>query len=108
MPPSKSNKSEALTLGDRLVTALLGGICAFVTMLVVWFVVIYVGGRTGNDVSLPFYWTWVVGLAVAGLAALAGPERTMDVFEKVWGFFGFFFFGRRADSDLRTPRSRPR
>jgi hypothetical protein len=96
MPSEPTKQAETLTFGDRFVTALLGGICSFGTMLVIWFVVMYVGGRAGNDVAFPFYWVWIVSGTVAALAFLAGPERTMDVFEKVWGLIGLVLF-RRVD-----------
>ncbi len=64
MPPRQPKPGERLTYGDRLVSALLGGICGFGTMVVIWFVVMYAGGRAGEDVAFDFYWTWVVARAV--------------------------------------------
>ena len=104
MPPKKA---EPLTFTDRVVTALLGGICSFATMLVVWFVVMYAGGRTGHDVALPFYWNWVVSGTVAALAFVAGPDRTMDAFEKIWGLVGLILFWR-ADYSQRSTHPRKR
>jgi hypothetical protein len=87
-------RTEPLTIGDRLVAGFLGGLFAFGTMLVVWFLVLNAGGRTGNDVSLPFIWVWGVTGAVAALSFVAGPERMVDGFEAVWGVFGRIFFRR--------------
>ena len=108
MPPQQSKRGEPLTFGDRVVTALIGGICGFGTMLVVWFIVMYVGGRRGADITLPFYWTWTVGLAVATLAFLAGPEPTLDAFEQVWGLLGKLLFWRSDHTDLSSRRGKRR
>jgi hypothetical protein len=89
MPQLK--KKESLTFGDRLITALLGGICAFATMCLIWVVVMYLGGRRGADVSMPFYWVWIVTGIVSALAYVAGPEKTMDTFGRVWGWIGAVF-----------------
>ncbi|WP_165227108.1 hypothetical protein [Aquisphaera insulae] len=84
MPPKTPN----LTVGDRLISGLMGGILAFGTMLVIWFVVMYAGGRAGQDVTLPFYWVWGVALAAAFVGFVVGPERMMDGFENVWRLLG--------------------
>lgn len=96
---SQRKGSEPLTYGDRLVTALIGGVCGFLTMAVVWFLVMYAASRSGNDLALPFYWTWVVAGGVAASASLAGPERTMDAFEWVWGLLASLLFWRADRSD---------
>lgn len=105
---SKRSADPPLTFGDRLVTALLGGICGFATTIVIWFVVMYVGGRHGSDVSFPFYWTLIAGGVVASIAFVAGPERTMDAFEKIWGIVGVVLFWRTRDSDRTTRRDKRR
>lgn len=103
----KRHAQPPLTLGDRVITALLGGICGFATTIVIWFVVMYVGGRRGEDVSFPFYWTFIVGGVTASLAFVAGPERTMDAFEGIWGFIGGFFW-TKDDSDRPARRDNRR
>ena len=108
MPPPQAKKGEPLTFGDRAVTALLGGICGFGTMLLVWFLILYAGGRSGTDSEMPFYWTFIVGGAVAAAAFLAGPERTMDAFAKVWAVVGIIVFRRRPNSDILKRRNTSR
>ena len=108
MPPPR----EKLTIADRFVTALLGGICGFCTMVLVWFLVLNLGAHSGEDIAMPFYWVWTgAGLAaVVGFAA--GPERMMDGFQSVWKALGSLMFwrvDRRDDSDSlasRKPRRR--
>ena len=98
------------TIADRLVTALLGGVCGFGTMLVVWFLVLNLGAHSGEDLSLPFYWVWAgTGLAAA-LGFLAGPERMMDGFQSVWKALGSLMFWRaeRQDDSLSTRKPRRR
>lgn len=103
MPPKRPK--EALTPGDRAVTAFLTGCFAFATMLLVWFVVMYAGGRAGHDVMLPFYWTWIVGLIVGAFGAVLGPETMMDGFEWVWWIIGLGFWkGVPNPSDRRHGR----
>jgi hypothetical protein len=102
----KRNTEPPLTYADRLVTALLGGICGFGTATVVWFLVMYVGGRHGSDVSFPFYWTLIVGGVAALLAFVAGPERTMNAFERVWAMIGVVLFWRWGDGDSDGPKRR--
>lgn len=103
MPPKQAKPGEPLTFGDRVVTALLGGLAGFGTMILVWLVVMYLGGRRSQDESFPFYWTWIVALAVAAVSFVAGPERTMDAFDTVWGLIGKLFW-RKEDSGFK-PRS---
>jgi hypothetical protein len=89
----RKGKSE-LTVGDRLVTAMMGFILAFLTMCLVWLVVLrYSGGAM--EPPLPFYWVWIVGLLGGAASFLAGPERMMDSFGWVWAVLGsiFRFFG---------------
>ena len=84
-----------LTVGDRFITAMMGFLCAFLTMCLVWLVAlrfIY----AGPEAPLPFYWTWMVGLLAGAASFAAGPERTMDVFGKVWRVIGAIFFRRRS------------
>jgi len=95
MPGRQPGPHEKLTAGDRLVSALPGGLCGFGTMLLIWFVVMDVGVRTQQDVGLPFDWTFVGAGAVGAVGFLAGPERMLDVLEKVWGTIGVFLFWRR-------------
>jgi hypothetical protein len=103
MPPRQPKPGEPLTFGDRAVTALLGGICAFGTMLLVWFVVMYGAGRSGQGGEMPFSVVWLVSGVAAGLAFVAGPDRMLDAFGRVWGLFGWLF-GMPPRSDLPTRR----
>ncbi len=108
MPPRQPKQGEPLTVGDRVVTALLGGICAFGTMLLIWFLVLYGAGRSGEDVTMPFSVVWLVSGVVAALAFMAGPERMLDAFEMVWGVFGRIFLGKNDRSDFSSRRSKRR
>jgi hypothetical protein len=108
MPVKQPRQGERLTLGDRLVTALLAGVLGFGSMLVVWFIVLYAGGRARNDVSLQFEWVWIVTGTLATLAFFAGPEHTMNGFEKLWALVGIILFRRTPHSDLPTRRNRRR
>jgi hypothetical protein len=90
------------TLGDRLISALMGGILAFGTMLVVWFIVMYAGGRSGQDVMLPFSFVWGTALAASAIGFAVGPEPMMDGFEAIWRTLG------RPNHDDDRPSKRPR
>jgi hypothetical protein len=79
-----------LTVGDRLVTALIGFVCAFLTMCLVWLIALRFS-RGAMEPPLPFYWSWIVGLVAGASGFLMGPERMMDGFGKVWGVFGAVF-----------------
>jgi hypothetical protein len=106
-----AQKSPEQTVGDRFISALMGGILAFGTMLVVWFVIMYLGGRAGQDVSFPFYWVWIVAGLAAVVGFAAGPERLMDGFASLWGGFGeLLFWPWRADDEeiLRSRRRKSR
>jgi hypothetical protein len=95
MTGDRPARNHELTLGDRVISALLGGLCGFSTMLLIWFLVLNLGGRRGDDIALPFFWTWIAG-GVAGAAGfLAGPERMMDGFGKVWRVIGWMLWGGR-------------
>jgi hypothetical protein len=88
--PSDRRGEPELTVGDRLVTAMMGFVCAFLTMCLVWFIALrYSGGSM--EPPLPFSWCWIVGLVVGAAGFLMGPERMMDGFGKVWGAFGAVF-----------------
>ena len=101
---------DKLTIGDRLITALMGGICGFATMLIVWFLVLNLGAHSGEDLSLPFHWVWTGTALAAVVGFLAGPERMMDGFQTAWRALGSIMFGRvdRQDDSLssRKPRRR--
>jgi hypothetical protein len=102
-------KQPQLTASDRLISALMGGILGFGTMLVIWFIVMYVGGRAGRDVSFPFYWVWIAAGLVAAVGFLAGPEKLMDGIGGFWGAFGKLLFWRaREDSSPASRRRRSR
>jgi hypothetical protein len=89
-----------------MISGLMGGILAFVTMLVVWFVVLYFGGRTKQDISLPFYVVWIVTGLAATVGFAVGPERLMDGFGGIWGGFGRVFFGKVEDREVARRRRR--
>jgi hypothetical protein len=105
MPPQQ----PTLTIGDRLVTALLAGVFGFGTMLVIWFLVLNLGAHSGEDLALPFSWTWIAGGMAATLGFVVGPERMVDGFEGVWRGLGAIMFWRiRDEPPTRPPRRRPR
>jgi H+/Cl- antiporter ClcA len=79
-----------LTVGDRLVTALIGFVCAFLTMCLVWLIALRYS-RGAMEPPLPFYWCGIVGFIAGTFGSLMGPERMMDGFGKVWGVFGAVF-----------------
>ena len=64
-------------------------------MCLIWLFVMYIGGPHGDDVSMPFYWVWIVTGVTSALAYFAGPERTMDTLGTVWGWIGAIFFKNR-------------
>ena len=81
----------ALTLGDRLITGMMGFLCAFLTMCLVWLVALrYIDA--GPDAPLSFHWTWIVGLLAGAAGFAAGPERMMDIFGGVWKVIGGILF----------------
>ncbi len=92
MPPGRSATQPEPTVGDRLISALMGGILGFGTMLLIWLIVMYVGGRIGQDAAMPFYWNAIVGGLAAMGGFIAGPERMMDAFGKVWKLMGWGLF----------------
>lgn len=94
MPPKQPGPSEKLTVGDRLVSALVGGACASATAALVWFLVLSAGGRTGHDVALPFWWAYAVAGGAAAAGFVLGPERLLDVLGRVWRLLGSVLFGR--------------
>jgi hypothetical protein len=103
---------DKMTVGDRLITALMGGVCGFGTLLLVWFLVLNLGAHSGEDLSLPFHWVWAGTALAAVVGFLAGPERMMDGFQSVWKALGSLMFWRverQDDSDSlasRKPRRR--
>ncbi len=100
------SKQPQLTPGDRLISALMAGILGFATMLLIWLVVLYLGGHAGEDVSLPFFWNRIVAGLAAGTGFIVGPERMLDGFGAVWRVIGALSFGN-AD-DRTAPASRKR
>lgn len=79
------------TVGDRLVTALMGFLAAFLTMSLVWLVALR-SIDAGPDAPLSFHWTWIVGLLAGAAGFVAGPERMMDAFGMVWRVIGAVVF----------------
>ncbi|MHC5539290.1 hypothetical protein ACYOEI_13815 [Singulisphaera rosea] len=88
---SRSRHDPELTIGDRLVTAFVGGICTFGTAGLFWVILLGRTGRRGQELEIPFHWVGII-TGVGALASFAaGPERTMDVFQVTWKKL----FGRR-------------
>lgn len=81
---SRSRHDPELALGDRLVTAFVGGICTFGTAALLWLIALRETGRMGHDLGIPFYWVWIITGAGALASFAAGPERTMDMFQATW------------------------
>jgi hypothetical protein len=61
-------------------------------MFLIWFLVVHPTGPKGGDISPRFYWTWVAGGVTAVAGFLAGPERMMDGFGRVWVAIGWVLF----------------
>ncbi len=93
-------RQPQLTPGDRLISALMAGILGFATMLLIWMIVLYLGGQAGQDVSFPFLWNWVVAGLSAVTGFFVGPERMLDGFGAVWRVIGALSLGKPED---RTP-----
>jgi hypothetical protein len=102
--PTMAPKQPNLTLGDRLIAALLAGVFGFLTMSLIWFLVLNFGAHSGEDISLPFSWTWIVSGMAAVLGFAVGPERMVDGFSGVWHALGRLMFWRVQDQPL--PKSR--
>jgi hypothetical protein len=86
MTSHRPPQGHKLTLGDRLIAALLCGLWAFATMVFIWVIAF-------NSIFVPIndvVWTlctWTTCLAsgvAAALGLLLRPERMMDGFAKVW------------------------
>lgn len=102
----KRKQQDALTLSDRLVCALCGGILGFALWTDGYFVLMYASARTSgrvitrqaeigrpNDPAAwlpPFAWGYLVAAGCASFGAAVGPERMMDGFEKVMRTLGYF------------------
>ncbi|MHB1555940.1 MAG: hypothetical protein ACYC61_00535 [Isosphaeraceae bacterium] len=95
MGTARRKNEPELTVGDRLVTALMGFVGAFLTMCVVWLIAMRAMPHE-KDPPIPFAATWIVGLVVGVVGFAAGPERMMDGFGAVWASIGRMFF-RRLD-----------
>jgi hypothetical protein len=95
MESRRRAREPELTVGDRLVTGLFGGILGLFTMSLIWFIVLNIGGRGGVDVSMPFYWTWIGAGITAAVGFALGPERLMDGFGAVWNVIGWVFLPRQ-------------
>ncbi len=83
-PPPKHHK---LSLGDRLISALVCGLWGFATMVFVWVIAFNFVFVPMNDAvwALCIWTTWTAGGVAAALGLLLQPERVMDGFAKVWG-----------------------
>jgi len=101
-----ASRQPQLRLGDRVISAIMAGTLGFGTMLVVWLIVLYLGGRDEEDVSLPFYSNWIVAGLAAGAGFIVGPERMLDGFGAVWRVIGALSFGSTDDRTPPAPRKR--
>jgi hypothetical protein len=84
-------REPTLTVGDRLITALMGFVVAFLTMCVIWFLTLRIWFEA-TDNPPPFHWTWIVGLMAGAVGFVIGPERMMDGVGTVWRAIGALFF----------------
>jgi hypothetical protein len=84
----------------------LAGIFGFGTMLVIWFIVLFLGGRLGKDVSLTFLSNWIIGGISSGAGFILGPDRMLDGFGVVWRTLGVLLFGKVDDRTPITPPKR--
>jgi hypothetical protein len=90
MASQRPGQDHKLTLGDRLISALLCGLWGFATLVFVWVIAfnyVFVPMTGDADVvwTLCTWTTWTAGGVAAALGLLLGPERVMDGFGKVWG-----------------------
>jgi hypothetical protein len=88
---SRRTGEPNLTIGDRLITALMGFVVAFLTMCVIWFLTLRIWFAATDDAP-PFHWTWIVGLMAGAAGFAVGPERMMDGVGAVWRAIGAVFF----------------
>jgi hypothetical protein len=93
MNPGRLPQDQGLSLGDRLISALLGGLCGFATMLLIWLLVVH--PRQDGEAQPPFSWTWIMGAFTAAAGFVVGPERMMDGLGRVWGAIGGPLWGER-------------
>lgn len=84
---ARRKRKPKLTIGDRLITALMGFIVTFLTMCVVWLVILRFWFVAANSPP-PFHWTWIVGLVTAGAGFVTGPEPMLRGIGAVWGTIG--------------------
>ncbi len=96
MVTRRRRNEPALTVGDRLVTAMMGFLLAFLTMSLVWLVALRFFGD-GPEAPLLFRWCWMVGLVAGAAGYVAGPERMMDAFGTIWRWIGGVLFDRGQD-----------
>ncbi len=101
-------RKPQLTAADRLITALMAGILGFATMLVIWLIVLYLGGQDGEDLEIPFLWNWIVAGLAAVTGFVVGPERMLDGFGAVWRVIGALSFGKAEDRTPPVSRKRKR
>lgn len=96
MVTRRRRNEPALTVGDRLVTAMMGFLLAFLTMCLVWLVALRYFGN-GPESPLSFHACWMVGLVAGAAGSIVGPERMMDAFGAVWRTIGGVLLGRNRD-----------
>ena len=88
---SRRKRAPKLTIGDRLITAFVGFVLVFLTMCLVWLLVLRVW-FAGTGSPLPFHWTWMVGLAAGLVGFMFGPDPLMDGIGGVWRALAAVFF----------------
>ena len=84
---ARRTRKPKLTIGDRLITALMGFIVAFLTMCLLWLLILRIWFAAA-DTPPPFHWTWIAGLVAAAGGFLFGPERMLDGIGAVWRAIG--------------------
>jgi hypothetical protein len=87
---ARRTREPKLTIGDRLLTALVGFVLVFLTMCVVWLLMLRIW-FAATDTPLPFHWTWTVGLVAAVVGFMVGPEPMMDGIGAVWSAIAAVF-----------------
>ena len=84
---ARRTRKPTLTIGDRLITALMGFVVAFLTTCVIWFLILRIW-FVASDNPPPFHWTWIVGLLAGAAGFVVGPERMLDGIGGVWRAIG--------------------
>jgi len=87
MPPKRRvKKTEQLSPSERVITGVLAAVIALVFGSGVWIVINYrLLLRDPLDPWLLPFWPVTVFAGIMGVIGIAlGPEKTMDIFERMW------------------------